>query len=266
MTAADLYSLVTAAELQLCSEGTVETSRLPKTNNAEFSRVWSTHPFPSLLVSVLHNSRESFRLWVLPSQDGGRNCLQTDLLYVFVLPCFGVRGRVQLCLPAAGCTRAADMTALTNKRTGRDAHRCMLRRTQTAQYEATPLPVPRQPGVSRMRLQAYSTPPPPPRHTSPSLTPERLQDWVGKRSQVTLGRSLPVSRCLCDLFRVEQIKRNNKNKTCEISFLSKWTKNLVQTAISTFFNPKSLKTLNCRQTRGEILWCCFTFVLNMKII
>lgn len=220
-------------------------------------------PFPSLLVTVLHNSRESLLLWVLPSQDGGRNCLQTHLLCVFVLPCFGVRDRVQLCLPAAGCTRAADMTALTNKRTGRDAHRCMLRRTQTAQYEATPLPVPPQPGDSCASLLH-----PPARHTSPSLTPERLQDWVGKHSQVALGRSLPVSRCLYDLalFRVEQIKRNNKNKTCEISFLSNWTKNLVQTAISTFFNPKSLKTLNCRLTRGEIVWCCFTFVLNMKII
>lgn len=42
--------------------------------------------------------------------------------------------------------RAANMTALINNQTERAAsaetHRCMLSRTQTAQYEATPLPVP----------------------------------------------------------------------------------------------------------------------------
>lgn len=237
-------------------------SRLPKTNNAELSLVSSTHP-------ISKSARDS------PPQQPGkfaplsspvsrwRQKLSPNTLAVCL--CFALfRSAWQgPALPPRCRLHTSRWHDSTDKQADRE------RRTQVhaeANTNSTVWGDSFASSPSAWSLMRELTPPP--RHTSPSLTPERLQDWVGKRSQVTLGRSLPVSRCLCDLalFRVEQIKRNNKNKTCEISFLSKWTKNLVQTAISTFFNPKSLKTLNCRQTRGEIVWCCFTFVLNMKMI
>lgn len=168
-----MYSLVSQAKLQLlfCGEG----RNFPaggKQTTARSTASDQLTAFPRLLVSVVRNSRAQ----VCSSEFSrlkmeAETLSKTDSPCVFVLPCFGVQGRVQFCLPAAGCTRAAGMTALTNKRTGRDAHRCMLRRTQTAQYEANPLP------VSPLAL-AHETPgllhpplPPPPPHPPPAALP-----------------------------------------------------------------------------------------------
>lgn len=210
MTAADLYSLVTVAELQLCSEGKVVTSRLPKTNNAELSRVSSTHP-------ISKSARDS------PPQQPGkfaplsspvsrwRQKLSPNTLAVCL--CFALfRSAWQgPALPPRCRLHTSRWHDSTDKQADRE------RRTQVHAEANTNSAVwgdSFASSPSAWRLMRELTPPP--RHTSPSLTPERLQDWVGKHSQVTLEQSLPVSRCLCDLalFRVEQIKRNNKNKTC----------------------------------------------------
>lgn len=224
-------------------------------------------PFPSLLVSVLHNSRESLLPWALPSQDGGRNCLQTDLLCFFVLSCFGVRGRVQLCLPAAGCTRAADMTALTNKRTGKDAHRCMLRRTQTAQYEAIPLPVSPRSRAWDSRLTPPPTPTPPPAALPPPSHPNGSKTEWGSTRKLHLDRVFlqGAAFVISPYLEHNKLKEMTKIRCVKSHSRPNDPKNLVQTPVSAFFNRESLKTLNCRQTKGRRVGCCFTFFLIMKI-
>lgn len=105
---------------------------------------------------------------------------------------------------AAGGTRAADMTALTNKRTGRDAHRCTLRRTQTAQYEAISLPVPPR------SLQAYSTPPPALQpHPHPLHFTLPHTQTAPRPSGKALASYTWTESLWCDLLKEEQMKRND---------------------------------------------------------